>query len=282
MFKIREHKILPDKFPESWASDWGEDEFGLWMAFTYKGVKQAFRWCEPGTFLMGSPEDEPERLDNELQHEVTLTKGFWIADTPVTQALWQVVMGENPGRFQGEERPVENVSWDDAQVFITKMNDLKPELKLCLPSEAQWEYACRAGTATSFSWGDQIDSSLVNFDGNYPYNDGHKSEYREQTVDVKELPCNDWGLYQMHGNVWEWCQDLFVSHKLITVIDPLILYHPEDFSFYENLVRGEHIKNIKVLRGGSWVSLARFCRSAHRNCGELASDDIGFRLARGH
>ena len=236
MFKIREHKILPDKFPESWASDWGEDEFGLWMAFTYKGVKQAFRWCEPGTFLMGSPEDEPERLDNELQHEVTLTKGFWIADTPVTQALWQVVMGENPGRFQGEERPVENVSWDDAQVFITKMNDLKPELKLCLPSEAQWEYACRAGTATSFSWGDQIDSSLVNFDGNYPYNDGHKSEYREQTVDVKELPCNDWGLYQMHGNVWEWCADRYGQYPVRPVTDPI---GPK---------RGKE----RVRRGGGW------------------------------
>lgn len=96
MVKIRKHKILPEEFPESWASDWGEDEYGLWMAFTYKGVKQIFRWCEPGTFLMGSPDDEPERLDNELQHEVTLTKGFWIADTPVTQALWEVAMGDNP------------------------------------------------------------------------------------------------------------------------------------------------------------------------------------------
>jgi len=110
MIKIRKHTV----FPEAWASDWGEDEFGLWMAFTYKGVRQAFRWCEPGTFLMGSPTDEPERDNEELQHEVTLTKGFWIADTPVTQALWVAVMGEdyqNPSHFQGEERPVEKVSW---------------------------------------------------------------------------------------------------------------------------------------------------------------------------
>ncbi|MCB1986698.1 MAG: formylglycine-generating enzyme family protein, partial [Nitrosomonas sp.] len=145
MVKIRKHKILPEEFPESWASDWGEDEYGLWMAFTYKGVKQIFRWCEPGTFLMGSPDDEPERLDNELQHEVTLTKGFWIADTPVTQALWEVAMGDNPSIFNGKEQPVDNVSWEDAQIFITKMNRVKAELKLCLPTEAQWEYACRAG-----------------------------------------------------------------------------------------------------------------------------------------
>lgn len=99
---------------------------------------------------MGSPKDEPGRREDELQHKVILTKGFWIADTPVTQALWQVVMGENPSYFLGEERPVENVSWMDAQAFIAKMNGMKAELKLCLPTEAQWEYACRAGTLTPF------------------------------------------------------------------------------------------------------------------------------------
>ncbi|HBZ29550.1 MAG TPA: formylglycine-generating enzyme family protein, partial [Nitrosomonas nitrosa] len=154
MFNIRKHIVFPEEFPESWASDWGEDEFGLWMAFTYKGVRQAFRWCEPGTFLMGSPAYEPEKelsVLDETQHEVTLTKGFWIADTTVTQALWQVVMGENPSYFQGEEHPVEQVSWEDASNFIGRMNGLKPELKLCLPTEAQWEYACRVGTTTPFS-----------------------------------------------------------------------------------------------------------------------------------
>ncbi len=134
MFVIRRHNRFPEAFPEAWASDWGEDEFGLWMAFTYKGVRQVFRWCEPGTFLMGSPEDEPERSSNELQHQVTLTKGFWIADTPVTQALWHVIMSNNPSHFLGEENPVENVSWDNAQAFISKMNDLKTALKLCLPT----------------------------------------------------------------------------------------------------------------------------------------------------
>lgn len=268
MFKIRQHTILPEEFPEAWASDWGEDEFGLWMAFTYKGVRQAFRWCEPGAFLMGSPENEPERFDDELQHQVTLTKGFWIADTPVTQALWQVIMGNNPSEFKGDELPVETVSWDDAQAFIGKMNGLKAELKLCLPTEAQWEYACRAGTATPFSWGEQIDSSLVNFNGNYPYNNGRKSEYRRQTVAVKELPCNDWGLHQMHGNVWEWCHDWYGGYPSQPVTDP----------------QGPETGASRVLRGGSWFDYGRNCRSANRAHGVPSRRDsgFGFRLARGH
>ncbi|MCC6922344.1 MAG: formylglycine-generating enzyme family protein [Nitrosomonas sp.] len=264
MINIRKHAVFPEEFPEAWASDWGEDEFGLWMAFTYKGVRQAFRWCEPGTFLMGSPQDEPQRSEDELQHEVTLSKGFWIADTSVTQGLWQLIMDENPSEFEGDERPVETVSWEGAQAFIAKMNVLNAELKLCLPTEAQWEYACRAGTTTPFSWGEQIDSSLVNFDGNYPYNNGRQSEYRKQTVDVKALPCNDWGLYQMHGNVWEWCLD----YPSGPVTDP----------------QGPDNGGRRVLRGGSWIGLGRYCRSAARfhDDPSFRGGYIGFRLARGH
>lgn len=267
MFKIRQHTIFPKEFPEAWASDWGKDEFGLWMAFTYKGVRQAFRWCEPGTFWMGSPENEPERYDNERQHQVTLTKGFWIADTPVTQALWQVIMGDNPSRFKGDENPVEFVSWDDAQAFIGKMNGLKAKLKLCLPTEAQWEYACRAGTATPFSCGEQIDSRYVNFDGKHPYNNGSVSEYRQQTVAVKKLPCNDWGLHQMHGNVWEWCQDWYGEYPAQPVTNP----------------QGMESGVARVLRGGSWILFGGDCRSANRLHFD-PSDRInytGFRLARG-
>ncbi|MXS84026.1 formylglycine-generating enzyme family protein [Nitrosomonas oligotropha] len=264
---IRKHTIFPEEFPENWASDWGEDEFGLWMAFTYKGVRQAFRWCEPGTFLMGSPENESERFDNELQHQVTLTKGFWIADTPVTQVLWQAVMGDNPSRFRGDELPVESVSWNGAQAFISKMNGLKAELKLCLPTEAQWEYACRAGTTTPFSWGEQIDSSLVNFDGTTPYNNGRKSEYREKTVAVKELPCNDWGLYQMHGNIWECCRDLYDSYPPHQVTDP----------------QGSESGTDHIVRGGAFFTDGRACRSARRilSISNDHSHRIGFRLARG-
>lgn len=264
---IRKHTVFPEEFPESWASDWGEDEFGLWMAFTYKGVRQAFRWCEPGTFLMGSPLNEPQRSEDELQHEVTLTKGFWIADTTVTQALWQVVMGDNPSQFKGDELPVELVSWDDTQAFINKMNGLKAELKLCLPTEAQWEYACRAGTTTPFFWGDQIDSALVNFDGTEPHNNGHRSEYREQTVAVKALPCNDWGVYQMHGNVWEFCQDWYSEYPSEFTADPL----------------GPISGFARVIRGGSWIiSSAKDCRSADRGfvSPSARNDCTGFRLAR--
>jgi formylglycine-generating enzyme required for sulfatase activity len=265
---MRTYTIYPTVFPEPWASDWGEDEYGLWMGFTYKGVKQFFRWIEPGTFLMGSPANEPERWENEGQHSVTLSQGFWLADCCVTLALWQAAMGNNPSYFKGDDRPVEQVSWKDAQNFISKLNGLKPELKLCLPTEAQWEYAGRAGTQTPFSFGEQIDASQVNFDGTVPYNNGKKSEYREQTVAVRSLPPNPWGLYEMHGNVLEWCQDWYGDYPSQAVTDP----------------RGPASGYFRVLRGGSWRHYGRIYRSANRLYYEPddAYNYIGFRLARGH
>ena len=251
--QIRQHTVFPAAFPESWASDWGEDEYGLWMGFTYKGVRHDFRWIEPGTFTMGSADNEPERGGDEIQQEVTLTEGFWLAETTVTQALWKVVMGDDPSNFKGEQLPVEQVSWEDAQHFIAKMNRMKPELQMCLPTEAQWEYCCRAGTSTPFYFGGQINSELVNFSGNYPYNNGRKSEKRGKTVEVKSLPPNDWGLYEMHGNVWEWCQDWLGDSGC-------------------------------VLRGGSWFSDGRACRSAYRadHAPGFRYSYFGFRLALGH
>ena len=265
---MRKHSIYPKEFPESWASDWGEDPFGLWMAFTYKGVRQIFRWIEPGTFAMGSPVEEPERWQDEIQHTVTLTQGFWLADSTVTQALWQAVMNENPSHFKGTYRPVDSVSWDKAQDFIGKMNSMKPELSLCLPTEAQWEYACRAGTQTPFSFGSQIDSDLVNFNGTHPYNNGKPSQDRRETVEVKTLPANAWGLYEMHGNVWEWCQDWYGDYSSQPVIDPKVLESSDS----------------RVLRGGSWFSGGGHCRSAGRYyySPDNALYAIGFRLARGH
>ncbi len=258
----------PDIFPEPWASDWGEDRHGLWMAFTYKGVRLAFRWIPPGAFMMGSPKDEPERFSDEgPQHRVTISEGFWLAETPVTQALWQVVMGENPSRFKGEKRPVESVSWEDAQRLIEALNQLKPELDLCLPTEAQWEYACRAGTTTPFHFGENITPEQVNYDGSEPYNNGAKGEYRHETVAVKALPANAWGLYQMHGNVWEWCQDWFGGYPAEPVSDP----------------EGPATGTARVLRGGAWDVLGQYCRAAVRyfwGPGKRGSD-IGFRLARG-
>jgi Uncharacterized conserved protein len=266
---MRTHKIFPTEFPELWASDWGEDEFGLFMGFTYNGVRQNFRWIEPGIFLMGSPENELERESNgadETQHEVTLTKGFWLADTVVTQSLWEAVMGENPSRFKGKNCPVENVSWDDAQAFISKMNWMKEELRLCLPTEAQWEYACRAGTSTPFCFGGQIKSEIVNYDGNYPYHNGKKSESRKRTVEVGSLSPNDWGLYEMHGNVREWCHDWFGQYLAKPIIDP----------------KGADTGILRVLRGGSWILDGGRSRSACRGDVDPVRryDSVGFRLAR--
>ena len=197
-----------------WPKPFGEDDYGLYVDVTVKNVSQRFRWLEPGSFWMGSPEHEPEREwsgeGTETLHPVTLSLGFWLADTTVTQAFWWAVMGNNPSYFTDDlNNPVEQVSWHDAQAFIDKLNQLLPGLSLQLPSEAQWEYTCRAGTNTPFSFGDNINTEQVNFDGNYPYAGAAKGLYREKTLPVKSLPANPWGLYQMHGNVWEWCADIW-------------------------------------------------------------------------
>lgn len=245
----------------SWSTGCGEDEYGIWTEFEVNGVAQQMRWIQPGKFLIGSPETEPERCSNELQHEVVLTQGFWLADTACTQALWQAVMGKNPSRFKGVKRPVENVSFEDCERFLVQINQLRPDLELRLPTEAQWEYACRAGTKTPFSFGETITAEQVNYDGNYPYQGGEKGKNREETVDVKALPANQWGLYEMHGNVWEWCSDWK------GVVDPV----------------GPKTGGLRVLRGGSWLNLARHCRSASRRADHpgYRNSLIGFRLSRG-
>jgi len=255
----------------AWAKEWGADGFGLYADLSVRSVTQRFRWIEPGSFLMGSPASEPERSDDEVQHLVTLTKGFWLADTACTQQLWQAVMGENPSASQDDPRkPVERVSWLDVQHFIEVLNRDHAELNARLPSEAEWEYACRAGTETPFSFGDNISPQQVNYDGNYPYADGEKGEYREATVAVKSLPANAWGLYEMHGNVWEWCQDGWQGDLGSNdVADPL--FNPLD-------------KDVdRVLRGGSWGNDGGYVRSAIRYWyqPDYRSYDVGCRLALG-
>ncbi|MGH8476945.1 MAG: formylglycine-generating enzyme family protein, partial [Methylococcales bacterium] len=259
---------LPPAFPEPWASDWGEDDSGLWMGFRVEGVRQGLRWIPPGTFLMGSPQGEHQRHEDETQHQVTLSQGFWLADTACTQALWMAVMGSNPSHFPGEERPVEQVSWDHVQEFLARLNQCVPGLNATLPSEAQWEYACRAGTTSPFSFGKTVNTEQANYHGNFPYHDQDpKGEYRGKTVDVKALPPNDWGLYQMHGNVWEWCRDGFREYTTASVVDP---FGPED-------------DRPRVARGGSWNYFAWFLRCAARYRWRRAdrSDCQGFRLSRG-
>jgi len=270
----------PRPFPPVFADAWGDDRHGLWANLVLAGgpgddpsasdVIQRFRWIEPGRFRMGSPEDEPERQDREgPQHWVKLTQGFWLADTACTQALWQAVMGTNPSRFTGDEaRPVERVSWEDVQGFLRRLEDLVPGCRADLPTEAEWEYACRAGTETPFSFGNQITPEQVNYNGNLPYADGAKGLYREETVPVRSLPPNPWGLYEMHGNVDEWCADGQRRYDSEDQVDPRGPDLPSDQD-------GAH----RAVRGGSWSFGARGARSAVRHAFHpgLAYDFLGFR-----
>lgn len=260
--------FFPPQFPEKWAREWGEDQYGLWMALVFNNVRQVFRWILPGTFLMGSPDSEPERFDSETLHQVTLTQGYWLAETTCTQALWQAVMGENPAEFNADKNnPVETVSWDDVQNFLQQLNTLIPGLEAKLPTEAQWEYACRAGTDTPFSFGENITPEQVNYNGEYPYAGGKKGLNRKATVPVKSLPANFWGLYEMHGNVLEWCQDWYGDYSNTAETDP---------AGAENGTR-------RVLRGGSWDDDGRYARSVYRYRYEPDSRDnhAGFRFAPG-
>jgi formylglycine-generating enzyme required for sulfatase activity len=226
-------------------------------------------WCPPGEFMMGSPKSEPERQDREgQQHRVTLSRGFWLGKYAVTQAQWKAVMGSNPSAFTGDDRlPVENVSWNDCQEFLERLS-LKGEDAFRLPSETEWEYACRAGTITPFHFGETLSTDLANYDGNYTYANGKKGAYREKTVPVGSFPPNAWGLHDMHGNVWEWCQDWYHDSYAGA---------PTDGSAREN-PKGDY----RVLRGGSWSNLPGFCRAAFRY---LVNPDLrfvsyGFRLSR--
>ncbi len=217
---------------------------------------------------MGSPQSEPERDDHrETQHRVTFQQGFWLADTACTQALWVAVMGNNPAYFTDDlQHPVEQVSWDDVQLFLQRANDVVPEMVVRLPSEAQWEYACRAGTTTAFSFGNSISPHQANYDGNEVYEGGgSKGEYRYKTVPVKSFTPNPWGLYQMHGNVWEWCQDTWDSYDNT----------PTDGSSGSGGDAG-----CRVLRGGSWLDLPLWLRSAFRYLNSPSYHNLhcGFRL----
>ena len=256
----------PAVFPPLDAVAWGFDFYGLWKTLNIAGVQQTMRWIPPGEFMMGSPQSEPDRDDDEYYHKVQLTRGYWLADAACSQELWQALTGNNPGNFQGVLRPVENVSWVEVMECI---DGAGKELSLDLPTEAQWEYACRAGTTTPFNLQENIDPESFNYDGNYPYGDAKQGRFRQETVDVKllEFTPNYWGLWQMHGNVWEWCSDWYEEYERTEfVVNPT---GPAD---------GE----ARVLRGGGWFDLARRCRSAYRT-GALPSlrlNFLGFRFAQ--
>jgi formylglycine-generating enzyme required for sulfatase activity len=248
-----------------------------------------------GRFLMGSPANEPGRYDDEgPQHEVQL-KEFFLSQTPITQAQWRAVAkwqrrehedGElwpealdphpveklvDSELFEGERRPVVNVSWHDAMAFCQRLR-LRTGKNYTLPSEAQWEYACRAGTTTPFHFGDTISTKLANYDGSEAYGDGAEGDSREQTTDIDSFFANPWGLHDMHGNVWEWCADHWYNNYQEA---------PEDGGawVYEEAIDNFTTKN-RLLRGGSWNIIPRFCRSAYRNhCHPVERFNVfGFRV----
>ncbi|MEM7697138.1 MAG: formylglycine-generating enzyme family protein [Verrucomicrobiota bacterium] len=221
-------------------------------------------WCPPTGeegFLMGSPADEEGRDDDELQNRVVLTKGFWLAKTECTQGQWESVMGNNPSKFEGsKDLPVETVSWEEVQGWLVMMNREHP-----LPTEAQWEYGCRAGTETVFGFGNSLSSEQANFNGGSPYGGAAEGPFLRKTAEAGSYEPNGWGFYDMHGNVWEWRRDWYGEYEGVTERDPL----------------GAKGGTYQVLRGGSWSNDARECRAAVRvgSRAENRSSGIGFRPA---
>ena len=235
----------------------GVDEYGLFADLSFNGVAQRFRYLPPGEFQMGSP-DGVGASDEHPRHLVRLTQGLWLAETPCTQALWlAVVGGDNPSKFKGNPLlPVEQVNWDGVmQQFMPKLQALLPAgCEASLPSEAQWEYACRAGAPTAYAWGDTPDFELANIEGKVG-----------QTSPVSSYPANSWGLFDMHGNVFEWCFDAPRAYTGGETVDPL----------------GAVGDGPRALRGGSWYGDARDARSASRFQHERGrrNVNIGFRVA---
>ena len=237
------------------------ETLGLPLEVKSRKTGVVFRLVPPGTFAMGDGGD---------RHSVTLTKPIYVGKFEVTQGQWEVVMGSNPSHFDeaGEDAPVESVSWEDCQEFCGKLCTLEgvPEGTYRLLTEAEWEYSCRGGTESAFCYGDDLDSSMANFDGDYPYGGGKKGVYRKKTVAVGQFRPNAWGLYDMHGNVWEWCQDWYGDYPSGSATDP----------------KGPSGGSCRVDRGGGWFSYARFCRSANRYglTPVFRYDFVGFRLLR--
>ena len=218
---------------------------------------------------MGSADsqEDSEEGDERPVHRVTFKYSFYMGKYEVTQAQWRALMGTNPSEFAGDELPVERVKWSAAQEFLRRLNAKNDGYIYRLPSEAEWEYACRAGTTTPFAYGASLSSSLANFDGGQPYGDTPKGVNREKTTPVGSFPPNAWGLYDMHGNVFEWCEDKY--HDSYEGA-------PMDGSAW---MRGG-VSEWRVLRGGSYFDNANALRSASRERLYLDICDpfIGFRV----
>ncbi|MSR50504.1 MAG: WGR domain-containing protein [Gemmataceae bacterium] len=221
-----------------------------------KGVKLEMVLVPAGKFMMGSPASEKNRYDDETQHKVTLTKPFYMGKYEVTQEQWEAVMGDNPSETKEAKYPVTDVSWEDCQEFIEKLNT-STKGNYRLPTEAEWEYACRAGTSTAYSFGAKITPKNANYD----------DSGIDKPIEGGTYKPNAFGLYDMHGNVWEWCEDWLADYSPGAVTDPK-----------GPTTTGE----TRVLRGGSFVCFASDARSSLRLSGAPTYRDFsnGFRLAR--
>ena len=230
-----------------------------------------------GEFMMGSPDSEERRLDDEGPQHFVKVPAFYMGKFPITQAQWTAIaktkqikykLEPDKSYFKGGDLPVEQVSWDDAIEFCDRLSRETGE-RYSLPSEAQWEYACRAGTTTPFHFGETIDASIANYDGNHAYGSGKKGEYRSKPTPVGHFKtsANEFGLYDMHGNVWEWCADRWHENYEGA---------PDDGSVWN----ASNDSGSKVLRGGSWLNLPGYCRSANRRdyVSDCRSRYFGFRV----
>jgi len=231
-------------------------------------VPMTFSFIPPGQFLMGSND---ESLVDGPVHKVTLTRGFFMGIYPVTQRQWMAVMGTDPSQFKGPNRPVESVTWNDAQEFCRRLTaSLNGHKTVRLPTDAEWEYACRAGTSTPYHFGETINTSVVNYCGTYSWNGSPKGLFRQETIDVDSMPCNPWGLFDVHGNVSEWCEDWYDAHS----------YPAEDKI---DPCRNELISGFGyVMRMGSWRFGPKDCQASSRCTLEgdrnALNPDCGFRV----
>ena len=253
---------------------------GTRHTLTIRNVVFALRYCPPGTFKMGSPTDELFRSESETQHSVMLTEGFWMAEFPVTQRAYEAIAGTNPSAFSSTGKrnqdvvgmdtsnfPVESVSWDDCQYFIAQLNasGCVPEgWEFRLPREAEWEYACRAGTRTPFFWGYSLNGEKACCRGSFPYGQAEKGPDLGRPTNVGLYGANPWSLCDMHGNVWEWCDDWHAPLDAEVQQDPT----------------GPLTGVERVARGGSWRTYPRHCRAASRPSfpPEARSSRCGFRV----
>ena len=296
------------------------DEGGV-FAEEQKRTALTMLWIPPGSFWMGSPEKELDRQDREGPQHLVQLQGFFMGQMPITQAQWRTVAawaeqpGEqwsrelktNPAWVDGEKQkirkssgsesdesvvldgtpnndihPVEQVSWLDASEFCNRLSQRTGRL-YTLPSEAQWEYACRAGSITPFHFGPTITPELANYNGRSTYGDGPKGEYREQTTPVGMFPANAWGLHDMHGNVWEWCLDHWHDSYEGAPADGsawLNTTEPTKKATSKKENNSESEDELRLLRGGSWLYYPGDCRSAYRLHFQpgSANDDVGFRV----